>query len=73
MGAVLPIRLSTEIDDRLTQLARLTGRTKTYYVREAILAHLEEIEDAYLALHRLEKPSKYLTTAELEKKLDLEN
>jgi TraY domain len=33
------------IEKRLEKLARRTGRTKTYYVREAILEHLEEIED----------------------------
>ncbi len=71
--SVLPIRLPKEIDDRLTTLARETGRTKTYYVREAILLHLEDIEDTYLALQRLEKPGKYLTTAELESKLDVED
>ncbi len=28
---------------------RRTGRTKTFYVREAILEHLEDLEDRYLA------------------------
>jgi Predicted DNA-binding protein with an HTH domain len=37
------------------QLARRTGRAKTYYVREAILEHLEEIEDLYLAEGALER------------------
>jgi RHH-type rel operon transcriptional repressor/antitoxin RelB len=38
----------------LDKLARRTGRTKTFYVREAILEHLEEIEDVYLAERALE-------------------
>jgi hypothetical protein len=29
--------------------ARRTGRTKTYYVREAIVKHLGDLEDLYLA------------------------
>jgi len=33
----------------LNRLAKRTGRTKTYYVREAILEHLDELEDIYLA------------------------
>jgi RHH-type rel operon transcriptional repressor/antitoxin RelB len=29
------------------------GRSKTYYAREAILAHLDDLEDLYLAEQRL--------------------
>lgn len=46
---MLAIRLPQEIELRLEQLARMTGRTKTFYAREAILSHLEELEDYYLA------------------------
>lgn len=52
---MLAIRLPESIEKRLEKLARRTGRTKTFYVREAILAHLEEIEDLYLAEQRLER------------------
>lgn len=73
MSSVLPIRLPKAIDDRLIRLAKVTGRTKTYYAREAILTYLEDIEDTYLALQRLETKGTYLTTAEMEKKLELED
>lgn len=46
---MLAIRLPDDIEARLTALANQTGRTKTYYAREAILAHLENLEDYYLA------------------------
>ncbi len=46
---MLAIRLPPEIESRLTALAQKTGRTKTFYARQAILAHLENLEDAYLA------------------------
>ncbi|MGK9452944.1 type II toxin-antitoxin system RelB family antitoxin [Acidithiobacillus caldus] len=36
-------------------MAKATGRTKTYYVREAILEHLDDLEDAYLAEATLER------------------
>lgn len=69
----LSIRLPDKIDKRLCTLAEETGRTKTYYVREAIIEHLEDLEDTYLAISRLEKPSaKRWTLEELEKELDLE-
>ncbi|STU34573.1 Uncharacterised protein [Klebsiella pneumoniae] len=38
---MLAIRLSDEIESRLDSLAKQTGRTKTFYAREAILAHLK--------------------------------
>src|SRR5258708_3850214 len=52
---MLAIRLPQSIEKRLEKLARRTGRTKTYYVREAILEHLEEIEDLYLAEGAMER------------------
>ena len=51
---MLSIRLPEEIETRLNRLAKQTGRTKTYYAREAILRYLEELEDVYLAEKRLE-------------------
>lgn len=45
----LSIRLSSEDEERLTRLARRTGRSKTFYVREAIHQHLDEIEEHYWA------------------------
>lgn len=46
---MLAIRLPEDIENRLAELARRTGRTKSFYAREAILTHLEDLEDAYLA------------------------
>lgn len=46
---MLAIRLPEEIETRLDVLAKATGRTKSYYAREAILAHLDDLEDAYMA------------------------
>ena len=52
---MLAIRLPQSIEKRLENLARRTGRTKTYYAREAILEHLEDLEDLYLAEGALER------------------
>ena len=51
---MLAIRLPESIEKRLDRLARRTGRTKTYYAREAILKHLEDLEDICIAEKRLE-------------------
>jgi RHH-type rel operon transcriptional repressor/antitoxin RelB len=68
---LLAFRLPEEIEHRLADLAAKTGRTKTYYVREAILEHLDELEEKYLAIERLEKAGKRWTLFEIESQVDL--
>ena len=46
---MIAVRLPEDIERRLSDLARKTGRTKTFYVREAVQVHLEDLEDLYLA------------------------
>ncbi|MBJ7262233.1 MAG: TraY domain-containing protein [Burkholderiaceae bacterium] len=50
---MLAIRLPAEVESRLDELAKATGRTKTFYAREAILEHLDDLEDLYLSEQRL--------------------
>jgi RHH-type rel operon transcriptional repressor/antitoxin RelB len=52
---MLAIRLPQSVERRLEKLARRTGRTKSFYAREAILQHLEDLEDIYLADRALER------------------
>jgi RHH-type transcriptional regulator, rel operon repressor / antitoxin RelB len=51
---MLAIRLPEQIEKRLDRLAKRTGRTKTYYAREAILEYLDDLEDIYLAEKELQ-------------------
>jgi RHH-type rel operon transcriptional repressor/antitoxin RelB len=51
---MLAIRLPDNIEKRLARLAKRTGRTKTYYAREAILQYLDDLEDIYFAQKELE-------------------
>jgi len=53
MYSMLALRLPPEIEARLDALAKKTGRTKSFYAREAILEHIEDLEDAYLAEERI--------------------
>jgi len=52
---MLAIRLPESIEKRLEKLARRTGRSKSFYVREAILEHLDDLEDLYQAERILER------------------
>ena len=69
---MLAIRLPAEIEKRLSELARRTGRTKTYYAKQALLQYMDDLEDTYLAVERLEKAGKRWTQKELEQELDLD-
>ena len=63
---MLALRLPPEIEKRLDDLARKTGRTKSYYAREAILRHIEDIEDIYLAERRLKRGGASVSLEQLE-------
>ena len=70
---MLSIRLEPEIERRLSELAKRTGRTKTYYARELIESNIEDLEDRYLAEARLEKRRPSLTSRQARKLLGLEH
>ena len=52
---MLSVRLPNKITDRLNDLAKKTVRTKSLYLREAILKHLEQLEDIHFAEKELER------------------
>jgi RHH-type rel operon transcriptional repressor/antitoxin RelB len=52
---MLAVRLPEEIEARLAKLAKATGRSKSYYVREALGEYLDDLEDIYLAEKELEE------------------
>jgi RHH-type rel operon transcriptional repressor/antitoxin RelB len=68
---MLAIRLPEDIEQRLAALAESTGRTKTFYAKEAIERYLNEMEDVYIALNRLETPAKRWTQDEMEQGSDV--
>jgi RHH-type rel operon transcriptional repressor/antitoxin RelB len=74
---MLAIRLPADIEHRLEALAEATGRTKTFYAREAIVAHMDDLEDIYLAERRLEDlragRTHTFTLEEVERDLGLAN
>ena len=74
---MLALRLPEDIESRLDKLAKATGRTKSFYAREAILKHLADLEDLYLAEKRLAKvrngKSKTYSLSAVEQELGLAN
>ena len=51
--ASVSLRLPDDVSQRLAELAKRTGRSKTFYMIEAIREHLDDLEDLYLAEQRL--------------------
>jgi RHH-type transcriptional regulator, rel operon repressor / antitoxin RelB len=64
---MLALRLPPEIERRLAALAKKTGRTKTFYAREAILRHIEDLEDYHLARKRLTRRAPRVSLEALER------
>lgn len=70
---MLAVRLDPVMEDKLTRLAHETGRSKSYYVKQAIEGFLEDREDYLLALAVLERNEPRKPLAELRKELGLEH
>lgn len=66
---MLALRLSTDIGRRLDAVAKKTGCSKTHLARLAIVRHIEDIEDYYLARRRLARGGPRVTLESLERQL----
>jgi RHH-type rel operon transcriptional repressor/antitoxin RelB len=66
---MLALRLPPQIEKRLEILAKKTGRSKSFYAREAILRHLDDLEDYHLAQRRLAQSTTRVTLEQLEHEL----
>ncbi len=66
---MLALRLPKDIEERLDALAKATGRTKSYFARQAILEKLEDMEDVALAEERLKNLGETLTWEEVKARL----
>src|ERR1017187_7469038 len=75
MGSAVSLRLPEGLKSRLDKLAKRTGRSKTYYMIEAISEKLEDLEDLYLAEARTldlkAGRSRTYTQEEMEKRYGL--
>lgn len=72
----ISIQLPSNIEARLQNLAARTGRSKTDYITEAVLEHLDDLEDLYLAERELEAvragTSSTTPLADIMKRYDME-
>lgn len=69
---MLAVRLDPETENKLNRLAHETGRSKSYYVKQAIKSFLEDREDYLLAVAILERDESRRSIAEVRRELGLE-
>ena len=75
MTQTVVTRFDVDTVNRLTNLAKLTGRTKSYYIKEAVKEKLDDMELVYLAQSRSEdvraERSSTISLDELQEKYEL--
>lgn len=71
---MLAVRLDPDLEARLEAVARRTGRSKSYYAREALREKIEELEDIALLEEALRHPDagKTISLKELKRELGLD-
>jgi RHH-type transcriptional regulator, rel operon repressor / antitoxin RelB len=71
------VRFTPEIEERLDRLAKETGRSKSFYIKQMVEGSIDAVEDCYLADSVLERiragKEKVHTSASARLQLDLDN
>jgi RHH-type rel operon transcriptional repressor/antitoxin RelB len=68
---MLGVRLEPELEKRLEKLAKKTGRTKSFYAKEAIRQYVEDREDYLLAVDVSKRNERTFSLGEVRRKLGL--
>lgn len=68
---MLSVRLDPETEAQLTELARETGRSKSYYVKQAIETFLEDRADYLLGVAAVERNEPTISAQSLRRELGL--
>jgi RHH-type transcriptional regulator, rel operon repressor / antitoxin RelB len=70
---MLSITLDPEIERRLSEVAKLTGKTEADYVRGLIAQDIEDLEDLRIAEERFATLGRTFTLDEVRKELGLDD
>ena len=69
----IAVRLNKELHQRLSDLATQTGRSKSFYVKRALAQYMEDMEDTYLAIDRIENSEGRVSMEEAKRILDVDS
>lgn len=70
---MISVALNPDVERRLSELAKLTGRSVSDCARELIEGNIEDLEDRYLAEKSIAEGGARLTSAQVRKELGLEH
>jgi RHH-type rel operon transcriptional repressor/antitoxin RelB len=70
---MLAVRLDPDLEARLDAVAKSTGRSKSYLLREALREKIEEFEDLALVEEALRDDSKPVSLKEMKRQLGLDD
>lgn len=65
----IAIRLTKELHQRLSSLATRTGQSESFHCQQALARYLEDMEDLYLAVERIENPGSERVSMEEAKRI----
>lgn len=68
---MITVELDPEIEKRLDSLAKETGRSKSFYLREALQKHLDDLEDYYLGMLARENTERTYSSDKAKRELGL--
>ncbi len=70
---MLSLLLNPDIERRLSELAKRTGRTESDVARELIESNIEDLEDRYVAEQAIAEGGSRLTSEQVRKELGLDH
>lgn len=70
---MLDVPISPDIERRLSELAKRTGRAESDFARELIESNIEDLEDRYLAERAIAEEGQRLSSNQVRKELGLEH
>lgn len=73
MTVQVNVRLPDVINEKLDNISKETGRSKSYYIKKCIEEFIEDREDYLLALARLEENNETIPFEEVRKNLGLDD
>ena len=69
---MISVRLDKELEEELNNLAKITKRPKSFFIKEALKEYLEDVKDVLEAQNRVNSKNRELISLEaLKRELDV--
>ena len=69
---MISVRLNKELEKELEEIAKITNRPKSFFIKEALKEYLEDVKDILDAKERISDPKREIITLdELKRELNV--